>query len=290
MEVANPSIVPDSQPTAVSLDDEILRARQEIQNLSQRRATLTAALLTSPSSQSLLSHARAKPPASQHVASLEKRIDEYKRQNTQNTYRICAGATMFESRDPDPNAVDGGRITGVRIEVYNQHTRTFNPPYYLLFNRPKSTSPSLCIHRHTIPPCIPLPTLAAKYFPSSPPTNQKRPMSQNLPHLVRELRRMLVSYHRRKEAVDKVSEELKHLGRGHDGDKVKNIEAADAEAKSLRIEWDSGVEGRVDIERSGRLKRVVVVREDGKRWRDLEMRILRAERIERVPEMLRENS
>lgn len=32
-------------------------------------------------------------------------------------YRLGAGATMFEVDDPDPNAVDNGRVLGVRIEV-----------------------------------------------------------------------------------------------------------------------------------------------------------------------------
>ena len=29
---------------------------------------------------------------------------------------------MFIGRDPDPNAVDEGRIIGVRIEVFNRRT------------------------------------------------------------------------------------------------------------------------------------------------------------------------
>jgi len=120
--------------------------------------------------------------------------------------------------------------------------------------------------------------------------NEKRPKSQNVPQLVRELRRMLVSYHRRKEAVDKISEMLELHERVHEGDNVKNIVAVDAEARCLRIEWNSGVEGRVDIERNGKLTRVVVVGEDGKRRRDLELQMLKAERIERVSEVLREDT
>ncbi len=33
-------------------------------------------------------------------------------------YRLGAGATMFEVQDPDPHAVAGGRVLGVRIEVF----------------------------------------------------------------------------------------------------------------------------------------------------------------------------
>ena len=101
---------------------------------------------------------------------------------------------------------------------------------------------------------------------------------------------MLVSHHRRKEAVEKVSEELKYLDRGYHGDKVKNVEAADAEARSLRIEWVSGMVARIDIDRDGILKTVVVLGEDGKRQRKVELQLLKAERIERLGMMLREGS
>ena len=101
---------------------------------------------------------------------------------------------------------------------------------------------------------------------------------------------MLVSYHRRKEAAENISRLLKHQQRGSQDDNVKIVEAADAEARSLKIEWEHGREGRIEIERDGRLKRVVVVGEDGKRRRDLELRISKAQRIERVPQMLTEGS
>ena len=35
----------------------------------------------------------------------------------ESLYRLAAGATMFEVKDPDPHAVDGGRVLGIRIEV-----------------------------------------------------------------------------------------------------------------------------------------------------------------------------
>jgi len=99
---------------------------------------------------------------------------------------------------------------------------------------------------------------------------------------------MLVSHHRRKEAVEKVAEELKDQKRAYQGDKVKNVEAVDAEARILGVRWDGELEGRVDIESNGRLKKVVVLGEDGKRRKDLELRILKAKRIERLSEVLME--
>ena len=96
---------------------------------------------------------------------------------------------------------------------------------------------------------------------------------------------MLVSYHRRKEAVEKVAEELRNQRRASQGDKVKKV---DAEARILSIQWDGGLEGRVDIESNGRFKKAVVLGEDGKRRRKLELRILRAKKIERLGEVLKE--
>ncbi len=38
--------------------------------------------------------------------------------NALQLHRMCAGVTTFRVRDPDPAAVDGGRVFGVRIEVF----------------------------------------------------------------------------------------------------------------------------------------------------------------------------
>lgn len=99
---------------------------------------------------------------------------------------------------------------------------------------------------------------------------------------------MLFSHHRRKEAIEKVAGELRNQERASQGDKVKKVEAADAEARNLSIQWDGGLEGRVDIESNGRLRKAVVLGEDGKRRRNLELSILRAKRIERLCEVLME--
>lgn len=45
------------------------------------------------------------------------RVQQQMRHDQQCLYRMGAGATMFEVEDPDPYAVDGGRVLGVRIEV-----------------------------------------------------------------------------------------------------------------------------------------------------------------------------
>jgi Cenp-O kinetochore centromere component len=45
--------------------------------------------------------------------------------DAERLYRIGAGATMFEVKDPDPYAVDNGRVLGVRIEICSAGTLCF---------------------------------------------------------------------------------------------------------------------------------------------------------------------
>ncbi|KAL1648327.1 hypothetical protein SLS58_002080 [Diplodia intermedia] len=102
---------------------------------------------------------RSHPSAASALAAIEKQ----QKHNLENLHRTCAGVTAFRVKDPDPCAVDNGKILGVRIEVSVKGR--FAAPYYLLLNRSSSGSEDLRIHKHTIPPCIPLRGLAAKYLP-----------------------------------------------------------------------------------------------------------------------------
>ncbi|MCJ1473489.1 hypothetical protein MMC13_002140 [Lambiella insularis] len=272
------SLVPDTQSSHTSQDTEILLVRQQIQALIRRRATLTAAFLSSPSSQVLLTRAKADPASSKHAEALEKRINEQQRQDVQNTYRMCAGATMFEARDPDPTAVDEGRISGIRIEVFDQRSKTFRTPYYVLLHRPHATSRSLRIHRHTIPPCIPLQSLAMRFLPLAPLAGGKAPKAQNLGRFVRDLRRELVSYHRRQDTLANLGDSA--------STNVKEIKAVDAEIRDIQIEWDHGTIGRVAIGNSGGIEKVVVLDDNGRRTRNAERKILEAGSILQLLDVL----
>ncbi|MCJ1396249.1 hypothetical protein MMC18_009138 [Xylographa bjoerkii] len=296
MESRAPSLIPETQSSPTSLDAEILQVRQQIQNLTHRRAALTAALLSSPSSQALLARARAQPTPSPHISTLEKRIKEQQRQNVQNSYRMCAGATMFEGRDPDPNAVDDGRIVGVRIEIFNRRladlfhflegTRTFRPPYYLLLNRPNPASPSLRIHRHTIPQCIPLQYLASRFLSMSVLSDETLPEPQNLARLVRDLRRELMSYHLRQDAIVTLGESANTELDGGQRNLVKEVKAVDAENRDVRIEWEDGTVGRLAVDNNGNLQKVVVLDDGKSRRREKERSILSAKTIGKLAQTL----
>ncbi|MCJ1381971.1 hypothetical protein MMC17_005083 [Xylographa soralifera] len=255
MEDRAPSLIPETQSSPTSLDAEILQVRQQT-------------LLSSPSSQTLLARAKAQPNPSPHITTFEKRMKEQQRQNVQNSYRMCAGATMFEARDPDPNAVDEGWIVGVRIEVFNRR------------------SPSLRIHRHTIPQCIPLQHLGSKYLPSLVPSDGKPSGPQNIAHLVRDLRRELISYHLRQDAIVTLGERESIGADSEQQNGVKEVKSVDAENRDMRIEWEDGTVGRIAVDSRGNLEKVVVLNHERSRIRDKERSVLSAKTLGKLAQTL----
>ncbi|MCJ1397601.1 hypothetical protein MMC11_000796 [Xylographa trunciseda] len=282
MENRDPSLIPETQSSPASLDAEILEVLQLIPGLIHRRAALIVSLLSSPNSQKLLARAEAQPTPSPNITTLEKRIKEQQRQNVQNTYRMCAGATMFEGRNPDPNAVDEGRIVGVRIEVFNRRMRTFRAPKYLLLDRPFPASDSLRVHVHNFPKWIPLQRLVSKHLPLSNPSDGKAPETQNLARLVWELRRLLISYHLRQDAIVTMGESKRIGVDGEQENRFKEVKAVDAENRDIKIEWEDGTVGRIAVDDDGKLEKVVVMDGDGSRKREKERSILGAKTLEKL--------
>ncbi|MCJ1480426.1 hypothetical protein MMC06_000581 [Schaereria dolodes] len=291
MEFQNTSVISETQSNEEQLDHDIKTIREQIKTLTHRRTILTSALLTSEMTQVFIDRANATPSSTTTtcISALKARVRAQTLESNQNLYRMCAGATMFECKDPDPHAVDEGRIIGIRIEAFSSATRTFNPPYYVLLNRPSSTSQSLHIHRHTVPPCIPLPALAAKYLPPPPPVaaiaSGKGAKPQNLIRLVRELRREIVGYHKRQDAVKRLREEL--VGESEMRNRVKDVSVVNAEAEDLRIDCANGAIGRVRIEKNGTVEKAIVIGDDGKRKGGMERMIHGAGRIEDVAQIIK---
>ena len=169
-------------------------------------------------------------------------------------------------RDPDPNAVDGGKVLGVRIEVMNR--AKFIRPYYVLLNRPYGDSRGLRVHRHTVPPCIPLSGLAARYLP--PPAKaddgeqQRSAKKQDLARFVRTLRREIVRYHNRIAVIADLRKAVgldakKKKGRKSlDESPLLDISAADPEAKQVKVEWRDGRTGRLIIGDDGEVVKLLV--------------------------------
>ena len=98
---------------------------------------------------------------------------------------------------------------------------------------------------------------------------------------MRELRREIVSYHLRKDAIEKLRDGLV----GADGG-VSDVKATDAELRDIRIEWTDEAVGRARIGKDGTVEKVVVVGEGG-RSREMERKLLGGDRrVEGLAERL----
>ncbi|KAI9821487.1 MAG: hypothetical protein M1832_003334 [Thelocarpon impressellum] len=315
---ADPADLTRSGSLTGPLDQEIANVRTQIKRLTNRRSAVTASLLAVRSKQSVLHRVKdrsSKGPAGPRsgrdltpmLSAAFDRATLQAKHGQQCLYRLGAGATMFEVKDPDPNAVGDGRVLGVRIEVFV--AGNFLPPYYLLLNRPDGESSALCIHRSTIPARIPLPALSARHLGQALASAKSTDGSikaavprQNLPRLVRELRRELVSYHMRTAAITSLGRRCGALnpdddnGDGAGGPSaarmsrygITQISVEDAEARVIRLEWADGKIGRVRIGKGGAVQKCVVFGRAG-RLRRVERRIMGGERrIEELAERLSE--
>jgi central kinetochore subunit Mal2/MCM21 len=191
--------------------------------------------------------------------------------------------------------VDNGDVLGIRIDVSSNGK--FVKPYYVMLNKPFPKSELLRVHRHTVPPCIPLAILAEKYLPTgkgaTPVSNSKPPgaKKQDLTHFVRALRKEVVGYHNRITVIKSLRKEFrldeKESKKGKGREKViSDISAADAEAKQVKIEWVDGKIGRCIVDDKGEVVKCVVYGEEG-RDREVERAVFGG-RMEAIGEKLRE--
>ncbi|KAK3489402.1 Cenp-O kinetochore centromere component-domain-containing protein [Neurospora hispaniola] len=308
-----------SSPTPLSttpspLDAEIEALKAKVTTLKSHLRIQTSTLIASPSVSSLLSN----PPSSSHLKpkgltptilkSLRHHASLQKAHNQQSLYRTCATITTFRVQDPDPNAVDGGAVLGLRIEVFARGR--FMRPYYVLMNRPwsegtkngkgnnssskekeksrssrKATTGGgryanwLRVHRHTVPPCIPISGLAARYLPTPPSSRPDKEeeeeeeeqggvREQNLVKFARSLRRELVRYHHRLATITDLrrailaqdqTEQQEEKG----PNKIQDVIPADAEAKQITVEWAGGQTGRLVMGDDGEIVQVVALNGGG---------------------------
>jgi central kinetochore subunit Mal2/MCM21 len=264
-----------------------------VKSLKTQRSIQTSNILSSRSSQAILARLRAAQPQTPALPTsttpLEDNnplhqavLDLSQKQlahNQECLYRACTGITTFKVQDPDPFAVDKGKVLGIRIEAFTNGK--FIRPYYVFLNKPYADSRIMRVHRHTVPPCIPLAALAAKYLPTPAAGLDDVPKvrNQDLPRFVRCLRREIASYHNRIAAIAGMRKAFGlDVKRGRNKGKgrelvIRDISAADAEAKQIRFEWVDGRIGRAVVDGKGEIQKCVIIGEDG-RDRDMERRIL----------------
>lgn len=239
----------------------------------QVRLQASVLLTTGPARQAITADISAK--------GLQERLEKQLTYDQHCLYRACAGITTFRVRDPDPNAVDGGNVLGVRIEVMTRSK--FLRPYFVLLNRPYSGDERrrrfLRVHRHTVPPCIPLGGLAARYLPAPKPARaggenngdaaapERR---QDLSRFVRCLRRDIVRYHNRVSVIADLRRAVGLDGKRRDAEELAEssallaISAADTEAKQVRVDWKDGRSGRLVIGDDGDVVKLVVFGDMGR--------------------------
>ncbi|KAL2128865.1 hypothetical protein VTI74DRAFT_8552 [Chaetomium olivicolor] len=264
---------------ASNLDDEIEDLQAKILSLKNRLRIQTSTLLVALSTHQLLTSESTTAISPSVKQSLLSQSALQQAHNQQCLYRACATLTTFRAKDPDPRAVDGGAILGLRIEVVSR--AKFLRPYYVLLNRPyPNGSRHLRVHRHTLPPCIPLAGLSGRYLPApgkgASEGDARREgngaKKQDLVRFARELRREVARYHHRLGVVADLRKAAglgrKKTAEGEEGEegeqerqlnRLVDISPADAEAKQLTLEWADGRTGRLVIGNDGEIVKLVVV-------------------------------
>lgn len=201
-------------------------------------------------------------------------------------YRISAPVTSFKVRDPDPHAVDQGHVLGLRFEVMSRGQ--FLRPYYVMLNRPYPGSKYVRVHRHTVPPAVPLAGLAARYLPA-PFSRGRGPQDdgagaaaaveaaatttasgQKLDRFVRTLRREIVRYHNRLGVSADLRRRLGLHGDGAAQNALPNalveVGIADIEAKQINLTWADERTGRLVMDDDGKVIKFVVFGVEGRDW------------------------
>ncbi|EGX95319.1 Centromere protein Cenp-O [Cordyceps militaris CM01] len=236
-----------------------------IQNMIQETSFST----TSNTTSSLFKSAQTPDAA---AASLQKRSAQQAAYMQQCAYRIATPVTAFKIRDPDPHAVDAGHVLGLRFEVMSQGH--FLRPYYVMLNRPWPASPAhLRVHRHTVPPAVPVGGLATRYLPPPRAADAAQAQTaQDLDRFARALRREIMRFHNRLGLTADLRKTLGLQRKGRAEETLTDrhvVEAgiADVEAKHVKLAWADGRSGRILMDQDGKVEKFVVFGPEGRDWR-----------------------
>ncbi|KIE00136.1 Centromere protein Cenp-O, partial [Metarhizium majus ARSEF 297] len=260
-----PSHSPFSIKATHTLAAASLRKALRIQCSTILSSASTSRLIRSSSSPAV-----GRRPGSSETASskLSSRSTQQQAHMQQCIYRISAPVTSFKVRDPDPNAVDDGHVLGLRFEIMSRGQ--FLRPYYVMLNRPYPGSKHLRVHRHTVPPAVPLAGLAARHLPQpSRAGGSSSSTDQDLDKFVRTLRREIVRYHNRLGVSADLRRRLglhERGGRAVAPNALVEAGIADIEAKQISLTWANDKTGRLIMDDDGNVVKFVVFGSDGRDW------------------------
>lgn len=162
-------------------------------------------------------------------------------------------------------------------------------PYHVFLNRPFYKSTYLRVHRHTLPPAIPIGGLAARYLPQPTPESEL-PAKQDLDRFVRTLRREIVRYHNR---MGVAADLRRGLGVQDEKDElnsndVVDVGIADIEAKQIKLTWADERSGRLVMDDDGKVTKLMVFGNEGRDWVTTKELLGDNNRIEDVMKQLQE--
>ncbi|KAF2856536.1 hypothetical protein T440DRAFT_383516 [Plenodomus tracheiphilus IPT5] len=259
--------------TTESLDADITALHTRLATLHAHRANLSSILLSQPHLSTHLQLAtNNKHSTKSSTSTAHDLITQQATRNTTNIYRACAGVTAYKVQDPDPNAINGGAILGISIDV--SLGGKFIETYHVLLNyREHEGKKVLRVHKHTIPPCIPLQQLANKWLPVGGRRKDgevAEDTEQDLVRFGRALRREVVGWHLRVDALGALKkeagveqEEERRDGEVEESGRVLNAFVSDDEASSDVEEEEEGRPVKiVDVEADASVRQITV------RWSD----------------------
>ncbi|KAN0074240.1 Cenp-O kinetochore centromere component domain containing protein [Elaphomyces granulatus] len=288
------------------LDSEISAIQAEIKNLRNRHRLLSASLLSS----SYVRDCIQSHPSIETDGDVSPLVVSAGKHRESNYHRIAFSATTFPFKDPSPHA-GAPHLLGVRIDVCSWDGK-FEKPYYVLLHRENTEDRRLRVHRHTIPAFISIERLEQKYLPpplpepdgeheaSKPWKNRK----QDLPALVRHLRRELAAWHLRRAAIEWLRQRLGFFDEGEEDQEsltsravthvarqtgIVSLVPVTLEARYARLEWDDGRVGRFKISNSGLVERAVVIGDHGRDMHTEAAMVSGDRRIETILERLSQN-
>ncbi|RAL02801.1 uncharacterized protein BO80DRAFT_492069 [Aspergillus ibericus CBS 121593] len=301
------------------LDTEISSIRAEIRTLHHRRRILTSSLLSSRPLQRLSKTHSLPPPANQshrqqEWTDISPLLQSSASHAQTNHHRIAFSTTTFPFTDPSPNA-EGKSLLGIRIDICARDGR-YMKPYYVLLRRVGRSQggdgggkKEVKVLRHTIPSVVDMARLERVYLPLESTAEdgeeeeqlkpwKRKSRNQDLKSFVREVRKGLVVWHLRCDAVRYLRETLGVVTRGVDDDAlyedderpwerdilgptantdgagetriaknkfgIVSLGPTSLEAVYVRLEWEDGRVGRFKISNTGVVERAVVIGDAGR--------------------------